>query len=58
MNPRLSALRISLLYLVFAALWMVLGDHWLQMVFTEPAQLLRWMIAKKYVFLGISALVV
>ena len=56
MNPRLSALRISLLYLVFAALWMVLGDHWLQMVFTEPAQLLRWMIAKKYVFLGVSAL--
>ncbi|WP_371231692.1 putative bifunctional diguanylate cyclase/phosphodiesterase [Pseudomonas sp. QE6] len=56
MNPRLSALRISLLYLVFAALWMLLGDHWLQMIFTEPAQLLRWMIAKKYVFLGISAL--
>ncbi|WP_416310846.1 putative bifunctional diguanylate cyclase/phosphodiesterase [Pseudomonas sp. W03] len=56
MNPRLSALRISLLYLVFAALWMVLGDHWLQMVFTEPTQLLRWMIAKKYVFLGVSAL--
>ncbi|MFV3307055.1 putative bifunctional diguanylate cyclase/phosphodiesterase [Pseudomonas sp. NY15181] len=56
MNPRLSALRISLLYLMLAALWMLLGDHWLQMVFTEPAELLRWMIAKKYVFLGGSAL--
>jgi len=35
---------------------MLLGDHWLQMVITEPTQVLRWMIAKKYVFLGISAL--
>ncbi|AGI26638.1 sensory box/GGDEF domain/EAL domain-containing protein [Pseudomonas sp. ATCC 13867] len=56
MNPRLSALRISLLYLVLAALWMLLGDHWLHMAFSEPAQTLRWMTTKKFVFLGVSAL--
>lgn len=56
MNPRLSALRISLLYLVLASLWMLLSDHWLQMLFADPAQTLRWMTAKKFLFLGVSAL--
>lgn len=54
MSPRLSALRISLCYLVLAALWMLLSDHWLHMVITDPAQALHWMTAKKYLFLGVS----
>ncbi|QRY80263.1 EAL domain-containing protein [Pseudomonas sp. PDNC002] len=56
MNPRLSALRISLSYLVLASLWVLLSDQWLQKVFIDPASLLRWMEVKKYLFLGITSL--
>ncbi|MCP8466871.1 EAL domain-containing protein [Pseudomonas sp. ZM23] len=56
MNPRLSALRISLLYLVLATVWMLASDHWLQMAIADPAQTLRWMTAKKYLFVAGSAM--
>lgn len=54
MNPSLSALRISLLYLVAATLWVWLGDQWLQNVLLDPVSLARAMELKKYGFLAIT----
>ncbi|PJI46805.1 MAG: GGDEF domain-containing protein [Pseudomonas sp.] len=56
MNPRLSALRISLLYLALGTLWVLLSDQWLQKVLIDPASLTRWMEVKRYLFLGITSL--
>lgn len=56
MNPRLSALRISLVYLVLGSLWVMLSDQWLQKTLIDPASLMRWMEMKKYLFLGITSL--
>jgi len=57
MNPRLSALRISLVYLIAATLWVWLGDQWLQNVLLDPASLARAMEWKKYGFLAVTFLV-
>ncbi|MFR0692195.1 putative bifunctional diguanylate cyclase/phosphodiesterase [Enterobacterales bacterium AE_CKDN230030158-1A_HGKHYDSX7] len=56
MNPRLSALRISFVYLVAATLWVWLGDQWLQNVLLDPASLARALELKKYLFLAITFL--
>ncbi|MDN6856572.1 EAL domain-containing protein [Pseudomonas sp. CAN2814] len=56
MNPRLSALRISFLYLVVATLWVWLGDQWLQNVLLEPGALTRAIELKKFGFLAITSL--
>ncbi|WP_084314894.1 putative bifunctional diguanylate cyclase/phosphodiesterase [Pseudomonas jinjuensis] len=54
MNPRLSALRICLVYLVFAIAWVLVSDHLLQARLTDTAELLQWMIGKKYLFIGVT----
>ncbi|MBB4862864.1 PAS domain S-box-containing protein [Pseudomonas nitritireducens] len=56
MNPRLSALRISLLYLVVATLWVWLSDQWLQNVLLEPASLTRALELKRFGFLAVTSL--
>ena len=56
MNPRLSALRISLVYLVAATLWVWLGDQWLQNALHDPASLARAIELKKYGFLAVTFL--
>ncbi|SDI35603.1 putative bifunctional diguanylate cyclase/phosphodiesterase [Pseudomonas panipatensis] len=55
MNPRLSALRICLAYLVAACLWTVLSDQLLQLILDESA-LMPWLTGKKYLFIAVTSL--
>ncbi|ANI18060.1 diguanylate cyclase [Pseudomonas citronellolis] len=54
MNPRPSALRICLLYLLFACLWGLTSDQLLRLAVGD-GDLLPWLVAKKYLFFAISA---
>lgn len=55
-GTRLAALRIALIYALFAATWILLSDSVVEWMFNDPASIIRISLIKGWLFVVITAL--
>lgn len=53
-----NALRSGLLYLLLSVLWIQLSQHLLSSFFDDPEQLVHWQIARGYLWVSVSAVLI
>ncbi|MBT9554302.1 MAG: PAS domain-containing protein [Hydrogenophaga sp.] len=55
-NPKEGAIRVALVYAVFAGLWILLSDRAMGLLFSDPEALVRASMAKGWFFVAVTTL--